>query len=437
MTPNVIDVQFLDRQKEALRELQIDSPVQQVLYGGAAGGGKTKLGCIWQIQRRLKYAGTRSLIGRSKLDTLKKTTLKTFFETAQELNLVNGVHYTFNAQSNIISFYNGSEIILKDLFSYPSDENFDVLGGLELTDYFCDEVSEITEKAINIVHSRCRYKLNEYNLTPKGLLTCNPSKNWIYNEFYLKAQNQELPVHRAFIQALPKDNPHLPESYIQSLALLPEYDRKRLLEGSWEYDDDSDKLFTTENLVRCFRNELLEGKKYITADIARFGKDRTVICVWNGMTITDIIEMRRSSLDEVVAEIRKQTKIHNVLLQNVLADEDGLGSGVVDFLKCRGYHNGGKPKNALYKNIKAECYYKLAQYVEENKLTILNNTFKEQIIKELETIKRHKADVEGKLQITPKEQIKNLTGASPDMADAIMMRMYFELNPSYGQYVIA
>ena len=71
MTPNVIDVQFLDRQKEALRELQIDSPVQQVLYGGAAGGGKTKLGCIWQIQRRLKYAGTRSLIGRSKLDPLK------------------------------------------------------------------------------------------------------------------------------------------------------------------------------------------------------------------------------------------------------------------------------------------------------------------------------------------------------------------------------
>ena len=437
MTPNVIDVQFLDRQKEALRELQIDSPVQQVLYGGAAGGGKTKLGCIWQIQRRLKYAGTRSLIGRSKLDTLKKTTLKTFFETAKELNLVNGLHYTFNAQSNIISFYNESEIILKDLFSYPSDENFDDLGGLELTDYFCDEVSEITEKAINIVHSRCRYKLNEYNLIPKGLLTCNPSKNWIYNQFYLKAQNQELPTHRAFIQALPKDNPHLPESYIQSLALLPEYDRKRLLEGSWEYDDDSDKLFNTENLVRCFRNELLEGTKYITADIARFGKDRTVICVWNGMTITDIIEMRRSSLDEVVAEIRKQTKIHNIVLQNVLADEDGLGSGVVDFLKCRGYHNGGKPRNALYKNIKAECYYKLAEYIEENKLTILNNTFKEQIIKELETIKRHKADVEGKLQITPKEQIKNLTGASPDMADAIMMRMYFELNKGYNQYVIA
>lgn len=437
MSVNIVDVQFLDRQKEALRELQIDSPVQQVLYGGAAGGGKTKLGCIWQIQRRLKYAGTRSLIGRSKLDTLKKTTLKTFFETAKELNLVNGHHYTFNAQSNIISFYNGSEIILKDLFAYPSDENFDVLGGLELTDYFCDEVSEITEKAINIVHSRCRYKLNEYNLIPKGLLTCNPSKNWIYNEFYLKAQNKELPAHRAFIQALPKDNVHLPESYIQSLTLLPEYDRKRLLEGSWEYDDDSDRLFTTENLIRCFRNELLEGTKYITADIARFGKDRTVICVWNGMTITDIIEMRRSSLDEVVAEIRKQTKIHNIVLQNVLADEDGLGSGVVDFLKCRGYHNGGKPRNALYKNIKAECYYKLAEYIEENKLTILNNTFKEQIIKELETIKRHKADVEGKLQITPKEQIKNLTGASPDMADAIMMRMYFELNKSYNQYVIA
>jgi len=427
---------YLPRQIEALEHLATDSDVEQVLYGGAAGGGKSKFGCMWQIQRRLKYAGTRSLIGRSKLDTLKKTTLNTFFETAKEFGLVADKHYVYNGQTNVIKFFNGSEIVLKDLFAYPSNPNFDSLGSLEITDYFIDEVAEVTEKAVNIVHSRCRYKLNEFGLIPKGFLSCNPSKGWLYNEFYVKNNRNELPKHRAFVQALPQDNPYLPVAYIESLRRLPEYDRKRLLEGNWEFDDDSDKLFSTDNLLRMFRNELLEGKKCITADIARFGKDRTIICVWSGLTLIEVIELNRAALDEVVNKIRLVTKEHSILLQDVVADEDGVGGGVVDFLKCRGFVNGSKPKQPQYQNLKSECYYKLAQYVEENRLTILVNGKKEQIVKELEMIKRHRADVEGKLMVTPKDVIKNREGISPDLADAIMMRMYFELNPSYGQYVV-
>jgi phage terminase large subunit len=209
-----------------------------------------------------------------------------------------------------------------------------------------------------------------------------------------------------------------------------------LLEGNWEFDDDSDKLFTTENLVRMFRNELLEGKKYITADIARFGKDRTVICVWNGLTIIELKFIHRASIDEVVNEIRNKAREYNVLLQDIVCDEDGVGGGVVDYIKCRGFVNGSKPKHPEYQNLKSECYYKLAQYIEENKVTALVNEPKEQIIKELEMIRRHRADVDGKLQVTPKDVIKNREGISPDIADAIMMRMYFELNPSYGQYVV-
>lgn len=428
--------QYLQRQVEALMHLAIDSPVEQVLYGGGAGGGKTRFGCMWQIQRRLKYAGTRSLIGRSKLDTLKKTTLNTFFETCADFGLLADKHYNYNGQTNVITFFNGSEIVLKDLFAYPSNPNFDSLGSLEITDYFIDEVAEVTEKAVNIVHSRCRYKLNEFNLIPKGFLSCNPSKGWLYNQFYLKYRNNELPVHRAFVQALPTDNPHLPQAYIESLRRLPDYDRKRLLEGNWEFDDDSDKLFATDNLLRMFRNELLDGTKYITSDIARFGKDRTIICVWNGLTLVELKMLHKASIDQVVNEIRNTAKNHNVLLQNVVCDEDGVGGGVVDYLKCRGFVNGSKAKQPQYQNLKSECYYTLAQYIEENKLTIFVNDKKEQIVRELEMIKRHRADVDGKLQVTPKDQIKLREGISPDIADAIMMRMFFELNKSYGQYFV-
>jgi hypothetical protein len=429
---------FLDRQKEALNHLSISSPIQQVLYGGGAGGGKTKLGCIWTIQRRLKYAGTRSLIGRSKLDTLKKTTLNTFFETCAEMQLKSGLHYTFNGQANIIKFFNGSEIILKDLFSYPADKNFDSLGSLEITDYFCDEVSEISEKAIAIVHSRCRFKLNEYDLIPKGLLTCNPSKNWIYNEFYLKAKNDELPEHRAFVQALPTDNPFLPASYLESLRLLPDYDRKRLLLGNWEYDDDSDKIFSSEHLNIAFRNEILSGIKYITCDVARFGKDRTIICVWNGLSLLQIKELKRSSITDTYELIESLRKEHQIMIQNIICDEDGIGGGLCDIGKYKGFQNGSKAKHPdRFVNIKAECFFKLAEFIEKNKITFLANEWKEQIISELQMIKRHKADSDSKLAVTPKDVIKMREGKSPDIADAIMMRMYYELNANTGKYVFA
>ena len=213
-----IDYNFkpLTRQSEALKFLSVDSDVETILYGGAAGGGKTMLGCMWQILRRLKYPGTRSLIGRAKLDTLKKTTMNTFFQVAHDIGLKAGEDFIYNQQSHIVKFSNGSEIILADLQFYPSDPQMTDLGGLELTDVFLDEATEITEKAYSIVSSRIRYKLNEFGLKPKILLTCNPSKGWIYNQFYLPYKNQNLPQHLAFVQALPGDNIHLPDSYVTS-----------------------------------------------------------------------------------------------------------------------------------------------------------------------------------------------------------------------------
>ena len=186
-------VEFLPKQLECLRALAIDAPAEVVLFGGAAGGSKSFTGCAWQIERRLKYAGTRGLIGRSKLDTLKKTTLRTFFEVAALYKLRANIDYVFNAQANIIFFSNGSEIILKDLFAYPSDAMFDGLGGYELTDFFVDEASQVSKRAIDVLRSRVRFKLKLYSIPPKGLLTCNPSKGWLYNDFYSPWKKNELP----------------------------------------------------------------------------------------------------------------------------------------------------------------------------------------------------------------------------------------------------
>lgn len=425
----------LTRQSEALKFLSVDSDVETILYGGAAGGGKTMLGCMWQILRRLKYPGTRSLIGRAKLDTLKKTTMATFFQVANEIGLKAGEDFIYNQQSHIIKFSNGSEIILADLFLYPSDPMMTDLGGLEVTDVFIDEATEITEKAYSIVSSRIRYKLNEFGLKPKILLTCNPSKGWIYNQFYLPYKNQNLPAHRAFVQALPGDNIHLPDSYVTSLTRLPEADRKRLLEGDWEFDNSSDRLYMYDELIRCFREPMNVGEGYITADIARLGKDRTVLCVWKGLSCIDIVILRQKRQDEVKAEIQRLMNQHGVRLSNVLADADGVGGGLVDNLRCREFMNGSKAvRGSQYMNLKADCYFRLGELIDKNEIT-LPIKYQEDIVKELELVRRVDPDKEGKLRVTSKDTISQRTGGiSPDIADAIMMRAFFELNRNYTKY---
>lgn len=430
-------VTFLPKQIECLNALGLDSPAEVVLFGGAAGGAKSFTGCAWQIQRRLKYPGTRGLIGRSKLDTLKKTTLKTFFEVAQLFGLRANEHYQFNAQSNVITFYNGSEIILKDLFSYPSDPSFDSLGSLEITDSFLDECSQISKKAVDIVRSRIRYKLTQYNLSPKTLLTCNPSKGWLYNEIYAPWRAQNLPEFISFIPSRVTDNPHLPPTYAETLARLPEIDRKRLLEGDWDYDETADALFITDDILRAFRDPQTDGELYITADVARLGKDRTVIALWRGLSLIHITELRKKKIDETAAVIRAMADHHKVKLSNVLADADGLGAGLVDVLKCREFRNGSRAtKPERFVNLKAECFFKLAEFIELNRM-VFPQGHRDTIVKELDLIRRKNPDGDGKLAVTGKEEIQRTHGMSPDYADAIAMRMFFELFPNYGRYSYA
>jgi phage terminase large subunit len=427
-------IQFHDKQKEALSYLAIDNDCRQLLYGGSAGSGKSFLGCDWQIKRRLKYPGTRGLIGRAELKKLRLSTLATFFELCTKYNLIAGKHFTYNGQDHVINWYNGSQIILMDLADMPSDPDFGRFGSLEITDYFVDEASEVSEKCVNILNSRVRYKL--INDNPKGLLTCNPHKGWLYREFFDAQRNGSIRKDRRFIQALPTDNPHISPVYIESLQMLPDIDRKRLLEGDWDYDETKDRLYEYDDLLRCFRPSTTLGDKFITADIARMGDDRTVIVVWNNLHAEKFVVLKHKPINEVVDTINELIKSQSVRLSNVLVDEDGIGGGVVDFIRCKGFLNGSKAVRDNYMNLKSDCYFKLGELISSNAITF-ESTHKDTIVKELEMIRREKIDSDGKLRVTNKEDLKKRHGISPDFADAIMMRAFYELKKNFGKYAFA
>ena len=228
------------KQGRAWRLLESSPVVTEVLYGGAAGGGKSWFGCNWQIYRRLEYPNTRGAIGRDELKRLKRTTLRTLFDCWTAFWSFNEQRVTmrYNEQSGSIQFSNGSEIVLLDLHQYPADPDFAALGSLEITDAFIDEATEITLKAFQILSSRIRYKLDLLPVKePKILLAGNPANNWV--KFRFVADADGLPVnlkpYQAFVPALLMDNPD-PEFrrvYSQQLEKLGDYDRRRLLYGDW------------------------------------------------------------------------------------------------------------------------------------------------------------------------------------------------------------
>jgi hypothetical protein len=424
------------KQTKALDYLE-DKVTNEVLFGGGAGGAKSVLGCYWQLKNRLKYPGTRSIIGRSKLKTLKETTLQSFFWVCKTQGLKSDKHYYYNQTSGIIKLYNGSEILLKDLCEYPSDPNFDELGSLEITDAFVDEANQIGDKARNIIQSRIRYMLDENNLIPKILYTCNPSKNWTYREFYRPDKEGTIQPHRKFVQALYHDNPFISRHYIDNLKKMDKVSRERLEFGNWEYDDDPGVLISYDNILNIFTNDFpaLSGPKYITADIARKGKDSTTIGLWNGFRCERIITLQKSLVTETAKEINKIRLDNQIPISHVICDEDGVGGGVVDILECVGFINNSRAiggKN--YANLKTQCYFALADRCNSNGLYVYTNDDKEKegIIQELEQVKQDKIDQDGKIYIITKEQVKEKIGRSPDRSDMLMMREWFELsNESY------
>ena len=270
-------------------------------------------------------------------------------------------------------------------------------------------------------------------------MTCNPAKNWVYSEYYRPAKNNTIKPYRKFIQSLVGDNTYISKHYEKQLTELDELSKQRLLYGNWEYDATDDSLIEYNAIINLFNQQGKEGEKYITCDVARFGSDKTVIMLWQGLHIKNIRTLLKSAINDVVSEIRKLQQDNQVSLNNIIVDEDGVGGGVKDYLRCKGFVNNARPiRKENYQNLKTQCYYKLADKINKAQIGITCNdiNIKNYIIEELEQVRTKDADKDNKLQIIPKENVKAILGRSPDYADALCMRMFYELDNNFGKYYV-
>ena len=109
MSDGTATINLLPKQTEAWEAWE-NPEVTDVGYGGAAGGGKTRLGWYKIIETAERYPGSRQAVGRKELKTLRITTLAEFFIICQEIGYIKDRDYSYNAQDNIVKFPNGSEV---------------------------------------------------------------------------------------------------------------------------------------------------------------------------------------------------------------------------------------------------------------------------------------------------------------------------------------
>lgn len=428
------DTKGNEKQKECAAAW-INPQYEEILYGGAKGGAKSYTGSSLIFGDALIYPNTHYFIARKKLNDLRRFTIPSIHEVLEGWKVSSDM-YKYNGQDSVFELYNQSKVFLIDAKYIPSDPQYHRFGSMQMTRGWIEEGGEFEfDSYSNLKISIGRWKNDVYNLKGKLLITANPSKNFLYKNFYFPSKNGTLEDWRTFIQALIHDNKMLPNEYIENLEkTLKGAERQRLLFGEWEYDDDPTALCDYEKIIEIFKNDhLLRGKKYLTADIARFGSDKAVIGVWDGWNLIEIYILEKSKTTEIQTLINTIRQRHQIPVSQCIADEDGVGGGVVDNTGIEGFVNNSRPiaEDGIipnYDNLQAQCIYKLADKINTNGINIsaeLSEKQKDEIIEELEWMKSDNNG--GKLGILNKQEVKNKIGRSPDYRDMLMMRVKFDL----------
>lgn len=455
-------------------------------FGGGAGGGKTWLACEWLITNCYFFPYSRWFIGRQELTRLKKSTYETFKKVCRYHKIPDS-DWRLDNQNSVIIFENGSRIDLIDVAFKPADPDYERFGSLEYTGGFGEECGEWHFDAFDILKSRIG-RHNHFNretntmcekpldfkerpdkylhiieLPPKLLLTFNPSRGWLYRTFYEPWKKGTLEHGYTFIQTLYSDNPYTADMYGEQLdGIKNKINKARLKDGDWEYSDDIGAMTTLEHLQDMFSNTIiLDNERYMTIDVAGKGQidadgnetknDSTVFTIWNGLQIEKIIKKVHDSIPTTTQNAKDIASAERIPYSHIAVDANGIGAGVAGGLvgcvafnsnssafltkaeirdkKSRVSTNLLPAIQTVYANLKTQCAFKLAEIINEHKISCSYvGDYRDEIIADLTaTLQERDIEKDGKKKMVTKEDIKNELGRSPDVGDTMLMRMYWEL----------
>ena len=255
-------VSIEDAGRELAKCITIDDPSGMFLTNGYLPTHNSYLGSCWLIISCLQFPGILMVVARLTLKDLRATTWATILRVLKSWGLEENVNYRVNNQYGYLEFWNGSKIMMYELSPSLKDPEYNNLGSLEITGAFIDEVSEVPEKAVEVLGSRIRFMVAETFVVGKLLMSTNPVQNYVKTTFV--SDDDGLPVKLQkgdrFIPFTVFDNPDVEfrNTYFNKLRKIKDkVTRERIAYGNWDY--------TETNKMSAYWN--FDGEKMIISGL--------------------------------------------------------------------------------------------------------------------------------------------------------------------------
>lgn len=217
------------------------SKANEILYGGAAGGGKTKALIMDALFRTLTHPGTTAAVFRRTFRELEDTDIKEA-QSSYPKELA-----TYNAGRHEFTLVNGSKIIFRHCEHEADKFNY---SGIEIQFLYFDELTSFEQGVYDFLKTRLRAK-KSLGVVPIIRSASNPGNighGWVKKMFvdagpYMSIQEQKIysealhktkTIRTQYIPALATENPFITEDYIFELEQKPEALRNALLNGDWD-----------------------------------------------------------------------------------------------------------------------------------------------------------------------------------------------------------
>jgi predicted phage terminase large subunit-like protein len=242
----------------------------------------------------------------------------------------------WNQSTQTVTLSNGSQIIFM-AESYSEDKDLNRFRGLEINGAAIDEINEIQPQTFYKVIERAGSWTGAGKVPIKILGSCNPTNNWVKEEFYDKYTNGNMKQGWAFIPALITDNPYIDKEYLESLQKnMPEYEYALYVLGDWNVKLEG-VLFDKKELKRFSLKDYKRDAKQAClayADIADEGDDffsMPVADIFNKkIFITDIL-FTKANVDQTLPLCVGMIKKHNP--EYVRVESNNQGSVFIKMLR--------------------------------------------------------------------------------------------------------
>lgn len=404
---------------EALDEFWTTPARYKILYGGR-GSGKSyatalhvmmasrevtlNILCLRQLQNSIRqsiYTLIKDLIYRHDMQDEFQFTI------AEIRHLETGSIFKFMG-------------ISRNVDEVKSTENIDIC--------YIEEAHALTKEQFDIINPTIRKEHSEI------IILFNPQHrtDYVFQNFV------EKPPSDAIVRKINYDeNPFLSETMKR---VIEDEKQKDIEEYNHIYlgvprEGDDRSLFAYSDIETAMDEDMSgvdhTGVYTIAADVARYGRDKSVTSKREGMRVYDLQEYKDYNTMEFATVINNDYS-RAKMPDAVIVDTIGVGAGVYDKLLqmgVRGMVEANVSMKAeeqkVYQNKRAEMYFNLKKFVVNGGKLPNDKELKEELL----AIRYFFNQTSGKIQLISKDDLKELLGRSPDKSDSVALHFFRRVRP--------